>query len=198
MNEVVLGTAFGILIGPHVANIFDPRSWSSPSGSLNITLEVMRIVLATGLFAIGVELPKNYMWKHVKGLLIMVIPTMAVGWLIVGGISSSVFQQPLCYHLDPSILESPFSPLDLCVMPGYCSLPYCQSEIFLCLDDHIKCQEANRSYYLCRNRRSVFFSLSTWIPQITQIGGKFAIKHVPVNLRRILSAESAANDGEHI
>jgi NhaP-type Na+/H+ or K+/H+ antiporter len=27
------------------------------------------------------------------------------------------------------------------------------------------------------------------------IGGKFAIKHVPTNLRHILSAESAANDG---
>lgn len=27
------------------------------------------------------------------------------------------------------------------------------------------------------------------------VGGRFAIKNVPVNLRRILSAESAANDG---
>lgn len=27
------------------------------------------------------------------------------------------------------------------------------------------------------------------------LGGKFAIKHVPVNLRRLLAAESAANDG---
>lgn len=27
------------------------------------------------------------------------------------------------------------------------------------------------------------------------IGGKFARKHVPINLRQILSAESAANDG---
>jgi NhaP-type Na+/H+ or K+/H+ antiporter len=29
----------------------------------------------------------------------------------------------------------------------------------------------------------------------TIVGGKYAIKHVPVNLRQILSAESAANDG---
>lgn len=27
------------------------------------------------------------------------------------------------------------------------------------------------------------------------LGGKFAQKHVPVNLRQLLSAESAANDG---
>jgi sodium/hydrogen antiporter len=29
----------------------------------------------------------------------------------------------------------------------------------------------------------------------THQGGRYAIKHVPVNLRRILAAESAANDG---
>ncbi|KAG6829126.1 hypothetical protein H0H92_005600 [Tricholoma furcatifolium] len=108
INEVVLGTAFGIILGPYVADIFDPRAWSSNTHT--ITREVMRIVLATGLFAIGVELPKSYMAKHVKGLIVMVVPTMAIGWVIVAG-------------------------------------------------------------------------------------GKYAKKHVPLNLRQILSAESAANDG---
>lgn len=83
MNEVVLGTAFGILMGPHCANIFNPRSWAEDTSQ--ITLEVMRIVLATGLFAIGVELPQSYMADHAKGLLVMVVPTMAFGWLIVAG-----------------------------------------------------------------------------------------------------------------
>lgn len=83
INEVVLGTAFGVIMGPHVANVFDPRSWGSHSNA--ITLEVMRIVLATGLFAIGVELPEAYMAEHVKGLLVMVVPTMAFGWIVVAG-----------------------------------------------------------------------------------------------------------------
>ncbi|KAJ3850494.1 Cation/H+ exchanger [Lentinula lateritia] len=91
LNEVVLGTAFGIVIGPYAGNVFDPRSWSSSEGSQNITLEVMRIVLATGLFAIGIELPNNYMWKHAKSLSAMVIPTMAAGWLIIGGILRALF-----------------------------------------------------------------------------------------------------------
>jgi NhaP-type Na+/H+ or K+/H+ antiporter len=43
----------------------------------------MRIVLATGLFAIGVELPRAYMLKHAKGLAALVIPTMAIGWVVV-------------------------------------------------------------------------------------------------------------------
>jgi sodium/hydrogen antiporter len=79
----VLGTAFGVIIGPHVGGIFDPRSWSHESTF--ITREVTRVVLATGLFAIGVELPRSYMAKHAKSLLAMVVPTMAIGWGIVSG-----------------------------------------------------------------------------------------------------------------
>ena len=45
----------------------------------------MRVVLAIGLFIIGVELPRNYIWKHVKGLLVMVVPTMAIGWVLIAG-----------------------------------------------------------------------------------------------------------------
>lgn len=83
VNEVVLGTAFGIIIGPYFAGIFDPRAWSSHSDA--ITLEVMRVVLATGLFAIGVELPNSYLARHCKSLLVMVVPTMALGWVVVAG-----------------------------------------------------------------------------------------------------------------
>ena len=70
-------------MGPYCANIFDPRSWGAHTQQ--ITLEIMRIVLATGLFAIGVELPQSYLADHAKGLLVMVVPTMAFGWVIVAG-----------------------------------------------------------------------------------------------------------------
>lgn len=83
INEVVIGTVFGILMGPLCAGIFDPRSWTHDTN--RITLEITRVVLATGLFAIGVELPKSYMYRHMKGLLAMVVPTMAIGWVIVAG-----------------------------------------------------------------------------------------------------------------
>lgn len=70
-------------MGPLCADIFDPRSWGN--GDSRITLEILRVVLATGLFAIGADLPRGYLWKHAKGLLIMVVPTMTVGWFIVAG-----------------------------------------------------------------------------------------------------------------
>ncbi|KAF9493915.1 hypothetical protein BDN71DRAFT_1449556 [Pleurotus eryngii] len=142
ISEVVLGTAFGILMGPLVANIFDPRSWGTDSNV--ITLEVSRVVLATGLFAIGIELPQSYLADHAKGLLVLVIPTMAFGWLVVAGIMDALFP-----HLD----------FISCLVIAACLTP----------TDPVICA--------------------------TIVGGKYAVKHVPVNLRRILAAESAANDG---
>jgi NhaP-type Na+/H+ or K+/H+ antiporter len=82
----VLGTLFGIFMGPYFAGVFDPRSWGSNPDEF--TLEVMRIVLTIGLFAIGVELPKSYMAYHAKSLLTLVVPTMAIGWAIVAGVYS--------------------------------------------------------------------------------------------------------------
>ena len=87
MNEVALGTAFGIILGPHVLGIFNPRSWMGVTDIL--TREIMRIVLVTGLFAIAVELPNRHMSDHAKSLLIMVVPTMAFGWLVSGGMRAS-------------------------------------------------------------------------------------------------------------
>ncbi|KAI0052765.1 hypothetical protein FA95DRAFT_1601469 [Auriscalpium vulgare] len=142
INEVVLGTAFGIAVGPHAANIFDPRSWSTSTD--NLTREVMRVVLATGLFAIGVELPQLYMLKHAKDLLIMVLPTMAFGWVV-----SAVFIHSLFPGLDfVSALA-----ISACLTPT----------------DPTTCAAI--------------------------MTGSFAVKHVPANVRRLLAAESASNDG---
>ncbi|KAK7469054.1 hypothetical protein VKT23_003547 [Stygiomarasmius scandens] len=141
INEVVLGTAFGIAMGPFGANAFDPRSWGNEN---EVTLEVMRVVLATGLFAIGVEIPRSYMRDHAKGLLIMVVPTMAIGWGIVSGILFGLFPRLGIYGC--LAIAATLTPTD----PIICA---------------------------------------------AIVGGKFAVKHVPVNLRQILSAESASNDG---
>ena len=65
----------------------------------------MRVVLAMGLFAIGVELPKTYMADHAKSLLVMIVPTMAIGWVIVAGVHFllarcvTVFTNPLSFKV---------------------------------------------------------------------------------------------------
>ncbi|KAK0212954.1 Sodium/hydrogen exchanger family-domain-containing protein [Desarmillaria ectypa] len=95
INEVVLGTAFGIAMGSYGC-----------------------------------------------GLLIMVVPTMAIGWVTVAAL-----------FLGPNFVS--------CLAVAVCLTPM----------DPIICAA------------------------IIGAGGRFALKHVPLSLRQILSAESAANDG---
>ncbi|KAH9935583.1 Sodium/hydrogen exchanger family-domain-containing protein [Fomitopsis serialis] len=142
INEVVIGTAFGIVIGPYCANAFDPRSWGDHTNA--ITLEVMRVVLAIGLFAIGVELPQSYMADHAKSLLVVVVPTMAFGWIVVAAVIYLLF--PSYNYISALVIAACLTPTD----------PIISAAI---------------------------------------VGGKYALNNVPVNLRQILSAESAANDG---
>lgn len=80
IGEATVATLCGVIFGPHVADLIDPKSW----GSLDIvTIEFSRIVLVVQCFAVGVELPKYYMEKHWKSVVYLLIPVMTFGWLIV-------------------------------------------------------------------------------------------------------------------
>ncbi|PFH47473.1 hypothetical protein AMATHDRAFT_77194 [Amanita thiersii Skay4041] len=108
LNEVVLSTAFGVIVGPYVAGVFDPRSWMKNADI--ITLEVTRIVLAITLFSIGVELPRSYTIDRAKCLLLIIVPTMIVGWLIVGGLIKALF--PMLNFLSCLTIASCLTPTD--------------------------------------------------------------------------------------
>ena len=165
-------------MGPHVANVFDPLSWKVESRAL--TLEVMRIVLATGLFAIGVELPQSYIVRHFKSLLVMVVPTMAAGWLVCAGeLYAFLLYSAIDSLLRLSLCASFISEIGFHVGAGH-----------LCLSD------AHRSGHLCRHRRLAFHFIYECISNSRcSVGGKFAVQHVPANLRHLILAESASNDG---
>ena len=98
----------------------------------------MRITLAAGLFAIGVELPQSYLADHALGLCVMVVPTMAFGWLVVAGKSICAFTEavPLISIRSRDIRRVPAHQLHL--VPRHCRLSY-----------------TNRPHYLCSYRRSV-------------------------------------------
>lgn len=70
-------------MGPYGANIFSPRNWVHSESNLidpeslnSITLEITRIVLAIGVFAIGVELPNAYIKRHWRSLFFLLVPIM--------------------------------------------------------------------------------------------------------------------------
>jgi NhaP-type Na+/H+ or K+/H+ antiporter len=83
VNEVILAPLLVFLWGPYFAGISDPRSWTPYPDA--VTLDFMRIVLVTGFFAIGVELPRGYLVEPTKSLIKMVVLTMAIVRVIVPG-----------------------------------------------------------------------------------------------------------------
>ena len=81
IGEASVATIFGLIIGPHCLNWFNPFTWGNEA---SITLEISRIVLIIQIFAVAVELPKKYMKKHWLSVFLLLVPVMTVGWLMVG------------------------------------------------------------------------------------------------------------------
>ncbi|KAJ7764107.1 Sodium/hydrogen exchanger family-domain-containing protein [Mycena maculata] len=89
IGEACWAFLFGVVMGPYGANIFNPRGWGGDNEDTvnTITLELTRVVLAIGVFAIGVELPKAYMRRHWKSLFFLLGPVMIwVRLVYCGGI----------------------------------------------------------------------------------------------------------------
>lgn len=80
IGEATVATLCGVIFGPHAANLINPQSWGNVD---TITVEFSRIVLVVQCFAVGVELPKFYMEKHWRSVVFLLVPVMAVGWLLV-------------------------------------------------------------------------------------------------------------------
>jgi NhaP-type Na+/H+ or K+/H+ antiporter len=87
IGEAIWAFLFGVVIGPYGSNVFNPRGWARGNEEVvdTVTLEVTRVVLAIGVFAIGVELPKQYMKKHWKSLFFLLAPVMT--WVRCSSIS---------------------------------------------------------------------------------------------------------------
>jgi len=79
IGEATVATVVGVIFGPHAANLINPLEWGNTD---IVTLEFSRIVLVVQCFAIGVELPKYYMERHWRSVVLLLVPVMAFGWLI--------------------------------------------------------------------------------------------------------------------
>lgn len=80
IGEATVATLCGVIFGPHAANLINPNSWGSTD---IVTIEFSRIVLVVQCFAVGVELPKFYMERHWRSVVLLLVPVMMFGWLIV-------------------------------------------------------------------------------------------------------------------
>ncbi|KAG0708104.1 Cation/H+ exchanger [Suillus ampliporus] len=111
IGEACWAFLFGVIIGPYGAGIFDPCSWgdNTTEDTVNeITLEFTHVVLAIGVFTIGVELPKAYMKRHWKSLLYLLFPVMTWGWFVSAG---------LIYALIPDLIFLSSLAVAACLTP---------------------------------------------------------------------------------
>ncbi|PLW42700.1 hypothetical protein PCANC_07925 [Puccinia coronata f. sp. avenae] len=107
----MLAVTFGILLGPHVAGVFDPRSWNKGQDFAEVSLEVTRIIVALDVFSVGVELPPAYLLRHWRTMLCLLGPVMLAGWFIAGAFIL-IFVPSLTY-LEALVISACICPTDI-------------------------------------------------------------------------------------
>lgn len=71
----------GIIFGPLCVNFINVSNWGEEA---KITKEFCRFVIGIQVMAAGVALPKAYLWREIKSLLVLLGPVMIWMWLISG------------------------------------------------------------------------------------------------------------------
>ncbi|KAG0144420.1 hypothetical protein CROQUDRAFT_95011 [Cronartium quercuum f. sp. fusiforme G11] len=75
-GEAIIALMIGIILGPQVTGSFDPHSWGGGSNLNELTSDLTRIVIALSVSIVGVELPKAYIVKRWRSLLILLAADM--------------------------------------------------------------------------------------------------------------------------
>ncbi|BGO95795.1 hypothetical protein NBRC10512_001633 [Rhodotorula toruloides] len=110
VGEAIIATCFGIAFSGYAAGIFAPRTWALGHHTDEITLELTRIIIALSVFAVGVELPKAYVWRHWKSLAMLLGPIMFAGWMVAGALMYAII--PGLEFLPALVLAAGVTPTD--------------------------------------------------------------------------------------
>ena len=89
LSEPPLATIWGILCGPRVADVLNPEIWGWTD---NITQELTRVIVGLQVFVVGIELPRRWLKRHWKSVLVLLGPVMSFGWLVSAVIIYFVLQ----------------------------------------------------------------------------------------------------------
>ncbi|KAA1079311.1 Superoxide dismutase [Mn], mitochondrial [Puccinia graminis f. sp. tritici] len=114
--ESIISVFFGILLGPYVTGLFDPRSWNDGQSFNQLTLELSRIVIALSVFAVGLDLPRAYMFRHWRSLAWLIGPAMLFGWLISGALIYALV--PALTFVQALVVSAAVTPTDPVLAPS--------------------------------------------------------------------------------
>ena len=79
LSEPPLATILGIALGPRGLKVLGPSKWGIED---DLTQEAARMIVGIQVFAVGIELPRAYLARHWKSVLMMLGPVMSFSWLI--------------------------------------------------------------------------------------------------------------------
>ncbi|KAJ1722593.1 hypothetical protein LPJ53_003013 [Coemansia erecta] len=100
---------FGIIVGPSVLKWVNPADWSS--NPMQLTQEFSRYCLAVEVMIAGIELPKRYLRKEWRSLLMLLVPIMTLMWLISSAIITFTFNLPFIQALAIGACVAPTDPV---------------------------------------------------------------------------------------
>ncbi|KAI8321925.1 hypothetical protein GQ54DRAFT_297699 [Martensiomyces pterosporus] len=89
LSETLVAFLFGVAFGPKGVGAVSPADWIDvPS----FTLEFTRLIIAIQVMAAGITLPKKYLMRELKSLLMLLGPVMTWMWLTSAAVIMLVFR----------------------------------------------------------------------------------------------------------
>ncbi|KAK4512345.1 H(+)-transporting V0 sector ATPase subunit d [Mucor velutinosus] len=107
LSEASVALVCGIIFGPVCAQFIDIHKWGDEP---MITHEFTRIVIAIQVMAAGVALPKAYLRKELRSILILLGPVMLFMWIISGLLVWALI--PGLNFLEALMIAACFTPTD--------------------------------------------------------------------------------------
>lgn len=108
LSEPPLAVLIGIIFGPNALDVLHPRKWGLDDKALQ---EMTRMIVGIQCFAVGIDLPKHYFYRHWKSIIVMLGPVMAYGWVVSSLLAYLIFQTSIPTALIIGACLSPTDPV---------------------------------------------------------------------------------------
>ena len=108
LSEPPLALLIGMAIGPVGVRAINPRVWADKDTFIQ---EFTRLIVGLQVFVVGLELPRNYLYRHWKSVLWMLGPIMAFGWLVSAGLIAGILRIDFVTALTIAACLTPTDPV---------------------------------------------------------------------------------------
>ncbi|KAI0020307.1 Na/H antiporter [Xylariomycetidae sp. FL0641] len=87
LSEALIALLAGVAFGPSGANFVRPAAYAGSESAIGpLTRDFTRLVLGIQLVLAGVQLPRRYLRRELRSLLILVGPVLTATWLVTAGL----------------------------------------------------------------------------------------------------------------